>query len=178
MSAKRSSLWALVGIALAAGSLAGCQKSQPEPGRYYAKADGFSIRFPADWERKENVMGTTVVAMSPEAAGDEFRENVNVVVEPLASPMDLEAYLALGLANMTRLLAEGAEPEVADAELGASPAKRIIYETTLGQVRVKGLMVLAVKGQRGYAMTCSAMPETFETFRPTFDEIAGTFRFE
>ena len=178
MVAKRSWLGVLVGLALAAVVPAGCQKGQPEPGRYYSKSDGFSLVFPPGWARKENVMGTTVMAMRPEEAGEEFRENVNVVVERLASPMDVGEYLSLSLANLSRLLAEGAELEVADAELGGAPAKRIIYETTLGQVRVKGLLVLAVKGQRGYAMTCSATPETFETFRPTFDEIAGTFRFE
>ena len=150
----------------------------PEPGRYYAQADGFSIRFPADWGQKENVMGTRVVAMSLQEPGDTFRENVNVVVEDLPSPMDVETYAALSLKNLSRLLSAGEQPDVADAELGGVAAKRVIYETVMGQLRVKGMVILAVRGRRGYAVTCSATPETFDAFRPTFDEIAGTFRFE
>ena len=170
-------LWAAL-AALSLATMPGCGEKPPEPGRYYARADGFSIRFPADWERKGNVMGSTVMALSPQEAGDALRGNVNVAVKRLASPMDLESYLALSLANLERLLAAGAKPEVADAELGGSPAKRVLYETPLGQVRVRGMMVLAVRGERGYAVTCSAMPETFDAFRPTFDQIVGTFRFE
>jgi hypothetical protein len=149
-----------------------------EPGRYSNKPDGFSVVFPPDWEQKENMMGSKVAAMSPLQPGDTFRENVNVVVENLTSPMDVETYSALNLTNLSRLMPAGAQPDVADAELGGVAAKRIIYETVMGQVRIKGMMILAVQGRHGYAVACSATPETFDAFRPTFDEIVGTFRFE
>jgi hypothetical protein len=170
---------AVLGLAFLSASLAGCSSGSPEPGRYYKKQEGFSIRFPAEWEQKENVMGTVVIALSPaEGADDPFRENVNVVVEALPAKMDLEKYLELSMANLKNLLSAGREPEVSDTTLGGEKAKRVVYQTTMGQIGVKGTLYVAVKGGRGYALTCSATPDSFDAYKARFEEIAGTFRFE
>jgi hypothetical protein len=169
----------VLGLAFLSASLAGCSSGAPEPGRYYKKQDGFSIRFPAEWEQKENVMGTTVMALSPaEGAGDTFHENVNVTVEALPSPMTLDEYFNLCMVNLGKLLAEGRQPEVSDATLGGEKAKRVVYQTTIGQIGVNGTLYVAVKGNRGYALTCSATPDSFDAYKARFEEIAGTFRFE
>ena len=170
---------AVLGLAFLAASLAGCSSGSPEPGRYYKKEDGFSIRFPEDWERKENVMGTVVIALSPaQGADDAFRENVNVTVETLPSPMTLDEYFNLSMVNLGKLLTEARRPEVADARIGGEAAKRVVYQTTMGQIGVKGMLYVAVKGNRGYALTCSATPDSFDAYKARFEEIAGTFRFE
>jgi len=170
---------AVLGLAFLSASLAGCSSGSPEPGRYYKKQEGFSIRFPAEWEQKENVMGTVVIALSPaEGEADTFQENVNVVVEALPAPMDLEKYLELGMANLKNLLSAGQEPEVSDTTLGGEKAKRVVYQTTMGQIGVKGTLYVAVKGHRGYALTCSATTDSFDAYKARFAEIAGTFRFE
>jgi len=170
---------AVLGLAFLSASLAGCSSQPPEPGRYYKKADGFSIRFPAEWEQKENVMGSVVIALSPaEGAADTFRENVNVTVESLPSPMTLDEYFNLSMANLKNLLSAGQEPEVSDTTLGGEKAKRVVYQTTMGQIDVKGMLYVAVKGNRGYALTCSATPDSFDAYKARFEEIAGTFRFE
>ncbi|MGB2754571.1 MAG: hypothetical protein WBD75_10330 [Phycisphaerae bacterium] len=170
---------AVLGLAFLSASLAGCSSQPPEPGRYYKKAEGFSIRFPAEWEQKENVMGSVVIALSPaEGADDAFRENVNVVVEALPSPMTLDEYFNLSMANLRKLLTEARQPEIADARIGGEAAKQVVYQTTMGQIRVKSMLYVAVKGQRGYAVTCSATPDSFDAYKARFEEIAGTFRFE
>jgi len=179
MARKRFVGLAVLGLAFLSASLAGCSSGEPEPGRYYKKQEGFSIRFPAEWEQKENVMGTVVIALSPaEGEADTFRENVNVVVEALPTPMDLEKYLELTVANLKNLLSAGQEPEVSDATLGGEKAKRVVYQTTMGQIGVKGTLYVAVKGNRGYAITCSATPDSFDAYKAQFERIAGTFRFE
>ena len=179
MARTRFVALAVVGMAFLPALLAGCTSQPPEPGRYYKKQDGFSIRFPESWEQKENVMGTVVMALSPpEGADDAFRENVNVAVESLPTPMDLEKYLELSMANLKNLFSAGQEPEVSDAALGGGQAKRIVYQTTMGQVHVKGMLCLAVKGRRGYTVTCSATPETFDAYKEPFEKIVETFRFE
>jgi len=179
MARKRFVGLAVLGLVFLSASLAGCSSGEPEPGRYYKKADGFSIRFPAEWEQKENVMGTVVMALSPtEGADDPFRENVNVVVEALPSPMTLDEYCNLSMTNLKKLLAVGQEPEVSDATLGGGKAKQVVYQTTVGQIGVKGALYVVVKGNRGYALTCSATPDSFDAYQARFEEIVGTFRFE
>jgi hypothetical protein len=179
MARTRFVALAVVGLAFLSALLAGCSSGSPEPGRYYKKEDGFSIRFPEDWERKENVMGTVVIALSPaQGADDAFRENVNVTVETLPSPMTLDEYFNLSMVNLGKLLTEARKPEVADARIGGEAAKRVVYQTTMGQIGVKGMLYVAVKGNRGYALTCSATPDSFDAYKARFEEIAGTFRFE
>jgi hypothetical protein len=170
---------AVLGLAFLSASLAGCSSGSPEPGRYYKKQEGFSIRFPAEWEQKENVMGSVVIALSPaEGADDAFRENVNVTVEALPSPMTLDEYFNLSMANLKNLLSEGQEPEVSDATLGGEKAKRFVCQMTMGQINVKSTVYVAVKGTRGYLLTCSATPDSFDAYKARFEKIAGTFRFE
>jgi len=179
MARKRFVALAVLGLAFLSASLAGCSSGSPESGRYYKKAEGFSIRFPAEWEQKENVMGTVVIAVSPaEGADDPFRENVNVVVETLPATMDLEEYFKLNMANMEKMFTTGQQPEVSDTTFGGEKAKRVVYQTTMGQIGVKGTLYVAVKGNRGYALTCSATPDSFDAYKARFEEIAGTFRFE
>jgi len=179
MARKRFVGLAVLGLAFLSASLAGCSSGEPEPGRYYKKQEGFSIRFPAEWEQKENVMGTVVIALSPaEGADDPFRENVNVVVEALPSPMTLDEYFNLSRVNLGKLLTEARQPEIADARIGGEAAKRVVYQTTMGQIGVKGMLYVAVKGNRGYALTCSATPDSFDAYKARFEKIAGTFRFE
>ena len=179
MARKRFVGLSVLGLAFLSASLAGCSSGESEPGRYYKKADGFSIRFPAEWEQKENVMGTVVIALSPaEGEADAFRENVNVVVETLPTPMDLGKYLELSMANLKKLLAVGQAPEVSEATLGGEKAKRVVYQMTMGQISVKSTLYVAVMGRRGYAITCSATPDSFDAYQEPFEKIVETFRFE
>ena len=179
MARKRFVGLAVLGLTFLSASLAGCSSGEPEPGRYYKKADGFSIRFPAEWEQKENVMGTVVIALSPaQGADDAFRENVNVTVEALPTPRTLDEYCNLSMANLKSLLSAGQEPEVSDTTLGGEKAKRVVYQATMGQIGVKGVLYVAVKGDRGYAITCSATPDSFDAYKAQFERIVGTFRFE
>ena len=179
MARKRFVGLSVLGLAFLSASLAGCSSGEPEPGRYYKKAEGFSIRFPAEWEQKENVMGSVVMALSPaEGEADAFRENVNVTVEALPSPMTLDEYFNLSMVNLGKLLTEGRQPEVSDATLGGEKAKRVVCQMMMGQINVKSTVYVAVKGTRGYSLACSATPDSFDAYKARFEEIAGTFRFE
>ncbi|HUX15487.1 MAG TPA: hypothetical protein VMW52_03390, partial [Phycisphaerae bacterium] len=84
----------------------------------------------------------------------------------------------LSMTNLGKLLTEARKPEVSDTTLGGEKAKRVVYQTTMGQIDVKGMLYVAVKGNRGYALTCSATPDSFDAYKARFEEIAGTFRFE
>jgi hypothetical protein len=48
----------------------------------------------------------------------------------------------------------------------------------MGQINVKEMLYLAVKGNRSYAITCSATPDSFDAYKAQFERIVGTFRFE
>ena len=173
---KRESVGVAAGI-LAAMLIGGCAKGPAEPGRFASAKDGFSIAFPPDWERQEGLMGSAVNARSPaEGEADPFRENVTVVVERIPPGMALATYVDLNLANLQKVLAEGEAVEAADATIGGHPARRIVYTLAIGKLRVRNAVYLLVSGGRGYAVTCSALPETFDRYEERFAEVVGTLR--
>lgn len=178
---RRNAAYVLVtSMVLAAAAWAGCSSSAPsEPGRYVSTKDKYSIVYPEGWELKEGMMGTSSIALSPqEGETDTFRENINVVVERLPTAMSLDRYHDANVTELKRILGEDAEIDVADVELGDVNARRLDYSMTMGQLRTRALAFLAVSGKRGYVITCSALPDTLDRYRGTFEEAAETFRFE
>lgn len=173
----RASVGLAVWVLAAAGLIGGCSQPPSEPGVFTSAKDGFSIRFPADWEKQENVGGCAVDGISPaEGADDLFREHVAVVVEPIPATMTLAAYLDLNLANLHKIVPEGEAMEIGDSTITGQEAKTLTYTLAIGKVRVRSLVYLLVHQGRGYTVTCCALPETFDRFKDRFAEIAGTLR--
>jgi len=155
----------------------GCARR--EPGRYYNKEKGFSIRFPDQWEKKEGLMGTAVAALSPQQdPADDFRENVNVVVEDMPKALGLEEYFQANLANMGRLMTDYREVERGELTVYKNDARWLVYSHSMGLVETKVLAYILVRGSRGYVITCSAAPDQFPEYRAQFEEIGRSFRFE
>lgn len=179
MAWTRRWVWAGVGVVLAVLLLgmSGCGKTH-EPGRYYSDK-GYSIRFPDGWEQQEGFMGTDVMALSPmEGAADQFRENVGVTVENLRSTMTLEEYAAAALQGMQKLCTDFEKLDEGDAVLEDGNAKWIAYSFRQGQVKVRAVVYLRVRGRRAFVLACTASPETFEQYRPQFETIARSWRLE
>jgi hypothetical protein len=136
---------------------------------------GFTIMYPGNWEQR--MVGTTLVALSPqEGPADTFRENVNVVFEPLTFPMAPQQYAMASLSSMQTQLAGFALVEQGPAMVGGRPAHRMVYNHFMGQPLSVLAYFLVVNG-RGYVITCSGSPGQLARYRPYFDQIANTIRF-
>ena len=137
---------------------------------------GFSISFPANWEVKERYRNTVVVALSP-ARGrrDTFRENVNLNVQTLPRGLTLEDYYKKSIQDMEEYLFNFEELSSGNFKINDLNSKYLIYTHKVGNVRVKVLEVLIVKGSFGFKMTCTAIPHAFERYRGTFKEILSSF---
>ena len=161
-------------------AIGGCgRKAPPEPRRYCSREKGFSLKLPENWERKEGLMGTTIVALSPkEGPGDGFRENINVYVEDLPKAISVEEYAEITLANMRKIMTDLAEEDKGAVETGGASCYRLVYAHRMGQLDIKVLQYLAVKGRRGYAITCSAAPDSFLDYSDAFEDVVASFRFE
>ena len=157
--------------------LFGC--SSKDPDRYYSKKDDFSIKPLKEWENKSDVMGCSVMTLSPlENATDQFRENVNVVVEKLPGQMALDEYFNASIANMKKLFTDFQENEKGNVSIDDTDAKWLIYSTRMGSLKLNNKVFFLVHDNRGYVITCSATPDGFPRFRKSFDEIAQSFQFE
>jgi hypothetical protein len=145
---------------------------------YTNKDKGYSIVFPKNWEMKEKFMGLDVFALSPlEGDKDLFRENVNIITEDLTKPMSLDDYYSMGLVNLKTLLTDFKEVESGNIDVNGIPMKWIVYDHRMGEVKARVLQFIAVKDRRAYVVTFSAMPDDFAKYRPAFEQIAKTYKF-
>lgn len=164
------------------GALAGCAQ-RPEPTREDLP---FTIEFPDGWETgvRAGRHFTGAYARSPDGGEDDpYVENMAVQV--LGAPdgkagadlpqEQLEAY--------ARAVPDFELQEQGQVELGPRAAHMLVHTQTLpasekGETRtVKVLLYLVPHGDRAGMITCTALPETFDEYRPLFEKAAATFRF-
>jgi len=136
---------------------------------------GYSILFPQGWEIREQ--GPTIVmALSPrEGAADPFRENINVCAENLNRTVTIEEYMSASLVSMRRMLKGFQELSRGTQIIGDRKSAWLIYTHSTFGKPVKGIVYLFVKGNRGYAVTCTATEETFDNYIETFRKTVATF---
>lgn len=160
------------------GMFTGCRHK--EPGRYYNQEAGFSIVFPSDWKLQEKFMGTTVLGLRPAVQGDVFAENVNVVEEALSDEIQtLDVYVARATPFLEKMLTDFKSGPSASAMLSGEEARRLEYTHRMGgKLPLKVLAYVGIKKRKAYIVTCTAVPEKFNTYLPVFEQIVQSFRYE
>lgn len=143
------------------------------------RAKGFSIEFPGDWEVRENLKGTTLIAFSPvDGEKDAFRENVNVLVEALEAPVGIDAYAKAQVEELARTVEGFAEPTVEEIRVGDIAARRLRYTQKLAERELTAMAYLLVKDRRGYIVTAAGDAPAFATHEPAFKRICESLRLE
>ena len=157
--------------------VSGCSSKQAE--RYNNSKDDFSIKFPKEWENKEGFMGTDVISLSPrENAADQFRENVNVVVEKIPDGMSLNDYFDTNLPKLSKVIRDFQQVETGNTIINDNVAEWLIYTGSIGTINLKSKQYYIVHDNKGYVITCSATPGTYDNFKNVFDEIVQSFQFK
>jgi hypothetical protein len=150
--------------------------SAPSAAAYESPKDGYAITFPGRWQTREQVMGTSVISLSPlESKKDTFAENVNVVVEDLGAGATLDAYTGASVKILEQYLNSPKLVENKRVTLGGLPAQRLVYEHVQGQFKLRGLAYLVVAGAKGYVLTCTAETSQFAKYQAQFEKICRTF---
>jgi serine/threonine-protein kinase len=133
---------------------------------------GVQVKYPANWQKVEqgDQAGFYVAFVSPqESPADQFRENLNILVEPLPGPVTLESYVQWALAQMQsspmKLVESG--PYM----LGAMPAYRIVYIGPLNLLAGKWLVIWTVKNNQVYSITYTAEAARYDAFLATIQEM-------
>ncbi|MEI6233045.1 MAG: PsbP-related protein [Planctomycetota bacterium] len=143
---------------------------------YSSKEHSFSFQYPAKWEKKDRISGTAVTVLAPKGDGkDAFRANANVIEQDIPADTDLKKFADASLSVMDKLLEDYKEVERKEITIGTTQAVRVTYTHTFEKIPVKSILVLAVKGKSGYAITCGAEVAVFDTFKQPFDDIINSF---
>jgi len=136
----------------------------------------FSLRLPRDWERKENLMGSAVVAIGPQGkSSEDFRENINVVVEDLPNAMTSKEYFDVSLKVLKRLFTDFQLEKSGSLKLNQKDAYWVVFTHRMGKVKAKVLQYMLVDGLKAYVITSSSAPQKFSKYQHLFEEVAKSF---
>jgi hypothetical protein len=169
--ARGSGLAVAVMLALLV-AFAGCGG---DPGEHEYSAR-FALTFPDGWERRENYRDMPLVGLASLDDPQAFPANVNVrlVGNPDGSPLE-EFYTEHFDAEVARAVHQDFKLiDVSDRQVGAHPAKRVVYTHRIPPDDLKSVAWLVLAGRRGYIITGNATVEQFDRYERVFDRIAGS----
>lgn len=143
-----------------------------EPGRFYDREAGYSVKLPEGWTREgENFM-------SPDLGeADPFVENARVVTANGAAEGP-EAFLEEALPGIRANLANFEEVERSETYVGGEAAIRMTYTYSDSGLNGKCLAYVVSKDDRHAVIILTALDTTFDESKPAFEELANSFRFE
>lgn len=147
--------------------------------RFVDKNRGFSINLPSGWSQDRDSMGTAVMAISKaEGSKDNFRENINVVVETLTGSMTPKDYFDASQNAIKRVFQDFRLEKTGKERLGSKDFYWSVFQHKTPNSKAKVLQYVSVNGLRAYIITCSASPEKFDKFKGVFESSAKSFKFE
>jgi len=147
--------------------------------RYENERYRFSIVSPPGFEIiKDYQPAIPVVFLSaPEDGNDNFRENINVAIEPFNG--NSEDYFNSNVELMGANMNEFKYIESSKVIMNGQNAIRLVYSFNYENIQTMKNVVylLSLKGW-GYAVTCSMLVETFERYEKKLSSIAETLQLE
>lgn len=158
------------------------EKKVPEGFLTYTDATyKISLIYPKDWEKKVGKMGTVVAFLSPpENASDEFRENVNIVIEDISSqPMTLDEYTNLSLNQLDQFVQNPNILESSEDTLSGIRAYRLVYtgemESNGNVYALKWLQVYTIKNNKVYMFTYTSAEDSYSDYLDSVEEMIDSF---
>lgn len=136
---------------------------------------GFTIQYPATRDYQEDVYGAKLMLFSPQATGDQFKENVGIITEALPSDMTVEEYYTAIKVQLTTLIPDYNEISNKDFKLNGIAAKKIVYAGTQQNYKLKWLQVFLIKNKTAYILNYTATADTFDEFTAEVDAIVNSF---
>jgi hypothetical protein len=150
-------------------SLAGCNVTAREPGRYYDRGNGFSIKLPEGWKKIATLPGATVTVQNPEKT------------------------VALSIA-VQKVPANSNASELIKMVTSHAQARGITYKDRgqmildghdaywmVGDAGVQGFVYLAyfiLKADKWYSLQFVTDTVTFTRSQYQFSDVADTFKLE
>lgn len=142
------------------------------------KTEKFSVSLPSNWMVHRDVVmkgyKISLAAIRPAAKGEVFRENVLVVAEKISSGMTAEEYMKESQKGLSGTLKEFKALDSGLLENGQAPAAYLVYTHKM-MMDLKVIIFFFPKGNKGYTVSCSATPESFDNYQDLFMAIGRSF---
>ncbi len=137
----------------------------------------YSIHFPGDWElNQSDQFGTSFFLFSPLGADDQFRENVNLIIEDLTGlQIDLDAYTELADGQLKTVIGEFNLLESKRKKANGQSYHMVLYTGTIDGMSLKIAQHFYVANEKAYVLTFTGEREHFDEFQETGELIMESF---
>lgn len=144
---------------------------------YDSSPYGIRIKYPSDWIKNEQVMGTVAAFLSPrESASDIFQENINVIVQDLsAQPMTLQEYTELSVGQVEQFITDAKILDSSATTLDGNSAHKVSYTGKQGQYNLKWMQVWTIKDNTAYILSYTAEVNKYNDFLDVAQEMVNSF---
>ena len=149
----------------------------------YRHIQGFSIRYPGNWEVRENLdfqgFKIPLILLEPlQGAADNFQENVNVIIEKTSRPYSTDEYLKASMENMKKSLNSFNALNSAAVQSSGMTGKYLVYTHKVDQVPglTKVIVFFYIKGTKAFDITCSSTEKEFDSHLKLFMEMGKSFQ--
>lgn len=143
--------------------------TDPELGEFARFGSGdypFSMEYPVDWTVDRDNPGVVVMFLSPLSDGDEFSENVNVVVEDLGgADVTLEEYIELALAQLEPAIGNFSLNNQFGDVMGGVDSWILTYTGTESGLDITWVQEIAIFEGQAYVFTYTGTDEYLD-YRP------------
>lgn len=137
----------------------------------------YSITAPDGWGKTDTLLmglSATVIFSPVEGAGDDFRENINIVTEKIGNKT-AEEYLSLSRANMKSMLTELKEIDNGTKEINGHTASWMRYSHSYMGYPLEVKVYVLIADEIAYVISCTCKKGEMENWESRFDDCVATF---
>jgi len=140
---------------------------------------GYSIQYPESWElRQDGTGGTKFILLSKQAnAQDQFRENVNLIVQSLAGQkIDLDKYTEISEQQIKQLIQNSHIKESTRVKTKKHPYHKEVYTGDQGIYKLVFEQYYWVIGDNAYVLTFTSEQTAYDEYKSTGEKIMNSFQ--
>ncbi|MGV3611372.1 MAG: hypothetical protein ACO1N0_10510 [Fluviicola sp.] len=138
----------------------------------------YSIQYPSDWEaNKTGQMGTTFGLFSPiESESDDFRENVNLLVQDLSGrDFDLDSYVDFSEKQIKEMLGVLSLTENKRLKNSNGDYQKFVYKADQMKYHLVFEQYCWVINDRAYVLTFTSEEDQYKRYQKVGEKILNSF---
>lgn len=141
----------------------------------------YLIQYPSEWKLNQSgLMESTFILFSPlESSQDQFRENVNLLIQDLSSSnLDLDLYAEISEGQLKKMINNSRLIESKRIKTESEEYHRMIYTGDQGNYHLKFEQYFWVRNGKAFVLTLTCEESKFAVYKGIGEAILNSFEFK
>ncbi|MEM8529078.1 MAG: leucine-rich repeat domain-containing protein [Bacteroidota bacterium] len=142
------------------------------------QSDLFTIQYPESWTPDDSgTMGAQLFLFAPlESEQDRFRENINVLIQDIATfNLDLSSYADLSKRQIETMATNGEILESRRINLEDKEYHKMVYQADQGTLRLQFEQYYFIRNDKAFVVTLTCEADKFSTYQAVGEVILNSF---